>query len=73
MKLYSSAAFRNLGAIRYADLFDKFWFRDKGSPIDPQPPAKISYGLSCLSEGKSKFSKDALAPSDVRLVPQNLQ
>ena len=45
---------------------NKFWFRDKGSSIDPQHSAKISPALSCLLEGKSKSSKGTLALSDVR-------
>ena len=38
-----------------------------------QHSAKISPTLSCLPEGKNKFSKDTLAPPDVKLAPQNLQ
>ena len=71
MKLYSSAAFRILGPQGMQTRFNKFWFRDKGNPIDPLQSAKISSTLSsCLHQGKSKFTKDTLAPPDVRLVPQ---
>lgn len=41
---------------------DKFWFRDKESPIDPQHSAKISPALSCLPEGKNKFPRALSLP-----------
>ena len=53
MKLYSSAAFRILGPQGLQTRLCKFWFRDKGSPIDPHHSAKISSALSCLPEGHS--------------------
>ena len=73
MRLYSSAAFSSLGPLCLQIRFDKFWFRDKGSPIDPQHSAKIISTISCVPEGKGKFSENTLVPSGVRLVPQNLQ
>ena len=53
VKLHSSAAFRILEPQGLQTHFDKFWFCDKGSPIDPQHSAKISSALSCLPEGHS--------------------
>ena len=41
-------------------------------PVHLRHSAKISCARSCLLKGKSKFSKDTVAPFDVRLVPQNL-
>ena len=46
--------------------------QNSDSPVHLRHSAKISCALSCLPEGKSKFSKDTVAPFDVRLVPQNL-
>ena len=69
MKLYSAAVFQILRPQGLQTRSDKVWFRDKESPVDPQHSAKRSPAL----QGENKFSKETLAPSDVKLAPHNLQ